>query len=373
MKKICILSLIILIIPLFLTGCYDSVSIENYYYVVAIGIDTSETANIKLSIQIATTSDSGSSSSSQSTESKVYSVDCDTINVGLNILNNYLSKQINLSHCSSVIFSEEIASKGVKEYINTLANNPEIRPTVNIIISSSKATDVFENITKSGVNFSSRYYEFLINSDVQTGYAVKSNFNKFFYSINHETETAIANYITVNDTLIQSDGMSLFKGDKFVTHLTPLETMSYLMVTNQLQETTISIQNPFDNNSSIDILIEKQKNSENKIKLINGKPFIITNVYVNGKIQNLPTFNGAESTDVINNELNNYLTNLIENYYYNIIKKYNLDIVELSDKLCSQFLTTKGFQNLNWNELYKDSFYKVNVESTISTSLYTKE
>ncbi len=115
MKKIILLFILLLIIPLLLTGCYDSVSLEDFYYAIAISIDQSEKSDILLSVQIATSNSSSNSSSSQSTQNQIYSVDCESINVGINIINNYLSKKINLSHCSAIIFSEDMAKKRCKK------------------------------------------------------------------------------------------------------------------------------------------------------------------------------------------------------------------------------------------------------------------
>ena len=208
MRKIFILCILILCIPFCLTGCYDATSIEKYHYAVALAIDSSEKSNIKLSLQVATSGDSGSSTS-QSTTAQIFSVDCETIDVGINIINNYLSKKINLSHCSALIFSEEIAKKGIGTYINTLANNPQIRPTANILISNTNAIEVLENVSNSGETYSSRYYEFVINSTDYTGYAPNSELGRFFYNINNKLEPATANHIIVEDNILRHNSLKL--------------------------------------------------------------------------------------------------------------------------------------------------------------------
>ena len=111
--------LIFSIIFLFiLTGCSNSnENLENYYYVMAIGLDSSSTSEINLSIQVASNSEQNDSNdgSSQSTSSNIYTVPCNSIDSGFSILNNYLSKKINLSHCSAIIFSEDLAKSGIKK------------------------------------------------------------------------------------------------------------------------------------------------------------------------------------------------------------------------------------------------------------------
>lgn len=374
MKKFIALSFLLIVISFFLTGCYDAVSLEKYYYAIAIGIDTSQSAKLKLIVQVASSSHSTDSSSSQSTNNEIFSVDCDSINIGLNIINNYLSKKINLSHCSAIIYSEEIAKQGIKNSINAFANNPEIRPDCHILISNSKAIDVLENISKSGEHFSARYYDFVINSVESTGYASQSEFGKFFYAVNNPSETPIANYITTEKNAVQSVGIAIFRNDKFEIYLDSLNSLAHLIVSNRLKETVISITNPFNNNSDIDISLKAEKlKTSNNIKLINEKPFITTNINITGKITNMPYHIDNENLPVIEEELNKYLKDIIDNYYYTIIKKYNLDLANFSDLLSSKYLTTSSFYKTNWNQIYKDSFYNVSVNSKLYTSLYTEK
>lgn len=79
-------------------------------YVVAFGLDKGETNTLKLSLQFAVLSNSGSENSSQSQQSTITTVECDSINSGLNLVNSYISKTLNLSHCKAVVISEELAT-----------------------------------------------------------------------------------------------------------------------------------------------------------------------------------------------------------------------------------------------------------------------
>lgn len=111
MKNKISISIILILILFTLTGCYDASSIEDSYYVVAMGIDLSESNLYNISIQIAENKVSSDSTSSQSSSYTVYSVEAESIESGITILNNYLNKKINLSHCSALVFSEDLAKK----------------------------------------------------------------------------------------------------------------------------------------------------------------------------------------------------------------------------------------------------------------------
>lgn len=209
-KSICLI-VISYFILFFLTGCYDATGIEDFYYNMALGIDKSSKSSIKLSVQISKVSSSPSSSSKQSSNYKIYTVDCTSIDSGINILNNYLNKRINLSHCSAIVFSEEIAQDGLKEYVNILANNSQIRPTCNIIISSKSAYDVLDKVANSGEPFSSRLYDYILTSVDYTGYTVDSTFSNFFSKINSSETQATTVYCSVIDDHIQNSRCCSFQ------------------------------------------------------------------------------------------------------------------------------------------------------------------
>ena len=84
-KKCISLACLLVILLVTLTGCYDSNGIENFYYIVALGIDKAEDNLIALSIQIAKTTSSSDAATSQSSEYKIYTVDCESIESGINI------------------------------------------------------------------------------------------------------------------------------------------------------------------------------------------------------------------------------------------------------------------------------------------------
>lgn len=179
-NKIMYIFLLILILLTF-TGCSSTnTGIDNYYFVVSLAIDKTENDNLKVSIQIpASSKSSEGSGSSQASTANIYSVEAKTIDEAFIILDNYLNKKINLSHCSALIFSEELAKEGIKEYIYTLSNNTELRHTCQLVISSKAAYDVLEKISNSEESFSSKLFDYLTTSSDYTGLTISSTFGDF--------------------------------------------------------------------------------------------------------------------------------------------------------------------------------------------------
>lgn len=360
-----------------LTGCYDSKGIEDFYYIVAMGIDKKDDNLITLSIQIAKSSSSSSKSTEQSSDYKIYTVDCNSIDSGINILNNYLNKKISLSHCSVVVFSEDIAKEGIKKYVNILGNDTEIRPSCNVIISSKSAYDVLDNVSNSGENFSSRLYEYILTSIDYTGYTVNSNFSGFFSKINSTQTQATAIYGLVDNKTIQNCGAAVFKGDKMVGKLTPTQTIAHLILSDQLDTCMVSVDNPFIVENKIDLNLRRTTSPDIKIDLINNTPFISVNLELEATVdssgQNFD-YTIGDNIEKIEISANEYLESLLEEYLYLISKDYNSDIVGFGGILSAKYQTIKDFDKIHWNDIFKDSFFDIDVNTIITSShLFNKE
>ena len=95
------------------SSSYTSHNMSNLAYVLALGIDVGENSKMKVSAQF-TNSDSFSPSSSSSDEASsifLVSGEANSIYSCLNLINTYIGKEINLSHCSVVIVSEAFAKE----------------------------------------------------------------------------------------------------------------------------------------------------------------------------------------------------------------------------------------------------------------------
>lgn len=380
MIKKCLIFIIVSILLIFtLSGCYDAKGLEDFYYIVALGIDESENDLIKLSIQIAKTSQvsESDSGSSQSNDYKIYTVDCSTIDSGISILNNYLNKTINLSHCSAIVFSEAIAKQGLKKYLNILENNTEIRPSCNIIISSTTAYDILDNISNSGERFSSRLYDYILTSVDYTGYTVDSSFITFFSRINNENSQASTVYAIVNDNVVQNSGAAVFKEDKMVGTISPLQSIMHLILTNNLGSSSFNIDNPFIENNKFDLNIRQLSNTRINIDIINNTPFITISLFLECIVDSSDQsfdYTSFKNVSLLESTIKDYISKEMKKYLYLISKEYDSDIANLGGILPSKYLTTDELEKVHWNDVFSDSYFDINTEITVTSShLFNKE
>lgn len=375
--------IILILLPLFLAPEASALpnSVENYYYVIAVGIDKGQNENeIAFSVQIATSSSSDDSSgggSSQSSSSKIYTTNALSIGSAINTFNNFLSKSLSFSHCSAIIFSEEIAKEGITPYITTLSNNSEIRPTANVIVSNTSSVTAMESISNSDENFSAKLYEFIINSVQFTNYSIESEIRNFLYSLESDNASAIATHAIIKDDILQDIGFVAFDGDKMAASFNAPDSIAYSLINNNIESSTITIPDPFYKGKMIDISIIPQKDTKIKIDLVNGYPYVRIKAKFNCNIQSISDafeYESAENILILEDAINSYLEDITLNFLYKIAHEYNLDIINFRKKLSNKFWTLEDLNKINWKNIYPHSYFKVDIESNVKYSgLLTNE
>lgn len=353
--KICTLMLILIMTLTNLSGCYYTHGIEDLAYATAIGLDVSENHTLSLTIQFSMSSTDGQSGSSQSSNTNAITVDCNSINSGISLINSYIGKQVNLSHCKVIVISEELAAQGVSEYLDTLVNHIEVRPNCNVIISRCTAKSFIKSAQPFIETLTARYYEIALTSSEYTGYTTATELVELVDSIQNSYSQGYAilggisgsNQGNVNNTEIYDEftnnyvagetpildsgkvetfGTAVFYADKLVGELNGIETICHLLVTNKLESCIISIPNPFTINSNLDLQITRQKSTDITVDFINGSPHISVAVYLEGYGLSLDediNYEDSTSSQIINYYAEEYMKLQLENYLYKTSKELN--------------------------------------------------
>ena len=169
---------------------------------------------------------SGSSGGSSSQSSTVLSTDCSNIDSGISLINSYISKKINLSHCKAVIISEELAYNGVSDILHTLINNVEIRPDCNLIISRSSAFDFLEHSSPVFESSPANYYELILNSTEYSGYVADLRLSDFFSSVLSTTSQPCAILGGINTPETQKQDASTSLDGNYKADQTPIQSQN---------------------------------------------------------------------------------------------------------------------------------------------------
>lgn len=210
-KKFIIILILFVVFITFIAGfsnSYISRRIEHLAYVLVLGIDKGEKARLKISTQFINVSSSSSGASSDSSQIVLTSCEANSMFSGLNLLNSYIGKEINLAHCSVVVFSEEIAKEGISSEIYSLINNEEIRSSANIVVTNCKAYDYINNSKPNLENLTSKYFDTFDITSKLTGYFSNITLGDFFNNLSESNSDPIAVLGGLNSTARSEENTS---------------------------------------------------------------------------------------------------------------------------------------------------------------------
>lgn len=138
-----------------------------------------------------------------------------------------------------------------------------------------------------------------------------------------------------------------------------------------MEECILSVPSPFDEENVIDLYVTIGENTKNDVKIINGSPYITTNVKLDAKIlssdRNSNYFE-EENLNLIEEYANSYITAKLEDYLYKMSKDYGADIDLFGKYAVKYFPTWDKWIQYNWLESFKDSFFKVDASVNVISS-----
>lgn len=402
-------SIVIMCVVLLLgfNASYTSLNIDNLAYVVAIGIDVGKNDVYKVSFQFIPRSSeekSESSTSSNGGKSVINTVEAPSLNTAINLTNSYLARKINLSHCKVIIFSEQVATYGISKEIYSLINNSQARPSANIIICKNSAERYIKDTNPILENLITKYYELFPNSGKYTGYIYNATLGDFFNQLVSNTCEPFAILGGINSNMYSNNnkinysnntgnmkstetsfsglrgseniGVAVFKDDKLVGELNATETLCLSIIKGEVSSFLIHVPNPKDSEKEIDLIIYPSDKRNVTVDIVNGSPYITFSEKFVGKIYSASKdkeYLNAEEIKNLSDLSNKYLENILKNYLYKTSSTYGSDINDFGRYALSKFLTIDQFNEYDWKNNYKNSIFKVSVDTQVQTGFLITE
>lgn len=400
--KLFVFVVILIVLTFAFNDSYITVNIDNIATVVALGFDSDKDNNLKVSFQFTKPSAVSESGSSEPATSIIKTVSTSSISSAINLMNNYTGKELSLSHCKLIVFSEDLAMKGIADEIYTLMNDMQVRPSSNIVISKCTAENYISNTKPLLEPLIAKYYEKFANSSQFTGYTSNATIGDFFdkmichscnpYAIlgglnlelpSNERDSANdvsssieastkSNHSTLSgSTTSENIGLAVFKNGTMVGELNAIETLAFMCISNDIKGFSISIPNSSVQSGYLDVYLKPEKKTKIDVSLINGSPYVKVKCTFSGQVYSINKnvdYLNSSALDTVSNACNNYLKYVFTDYLYKTSKDLHSDISGIGTHSLKLFLTSDDFENYNWKNAYKDCFFDVYVNTSIKSA-----
>ena len=351
MRKI----LLVVIILITLTGCYNYRELNDLAIVSAISVSKVD-EKYNVIVQVVKPKKEQDTSNINQPNFITFKSKGETLQEAFRLIVKESPKKIYGAQMQVLLLDESVAKDDLSDILDFFAREPEVRNEFYVLV--SKNDNVLEVLTPLDNISSQNIMESLEANNKYLGYANLVTFNDLLaYYQNERIQIALPSiYLTGNnnvgdeeenidaskvDTSVVLGPLAIFKGNKLIGYLSEEESLAYNIVMDNI--TNALITNKYDDDKYIVSELIKSK-TDLEVDSKNNK----INITVKGnaaiKEVNYNNINLKDENNVkkIEDDLNKKIEKLVKNSIKNITKKYNSDIF--------------GFENLFYKEDYQ--YYK---------------
>lgn len=406
-KRILVL-LLIVSLGICLTGCYDTREVDDLAYAMALGLDEGKTNRLQITLQFAIPVASAAEKGGGDIEKavNVITIECPTFYTGIKMINNFVAKQVNLSHCKVLVISDKLARKGAASpYILQMVRGREFRPNMNVVVTRGPVRDFIKEVKPAMEINPAKYFELNLRSGRYTGMNSKVSLQEFVAKAGSDLINPIAmlggvnkntepeEFTNENSTFREKGrtlpdegdykagdlpkksgtgseilGLAVFRGVNMVGELDGEETMGYLMASGEFNNAYINVPDPEETDKFIVLNIRQSRKPIHQVSMKDGKPVIHLRLNLEADylaIQSGIHYEDPANTPKVENAASKMITRNISRLLEKTAKEFNSDIIGFGAKMKRRFLTQQDWEAFKWLDRYKYATFDVKVDVKI--------
>ncbi|MEK5070954.1 Ger(x)C family spore germination protein [Sporosarcina sp. FSL K6-1508] len=289
---------ILVILSLFLTGCWDKRELNELAITVAMGIDKVEdgfrvTAQVVVPSEVSTQAGSGRSTIT------LFQEDGETVYEALRKMTMEAPRKIYPGHLRVLVIGEELAQEGIGESLDLLSRDWEFRSDFYVSVARDRTAAEILNVTTTIENIpANEMFNTLKTSENSWSVSKSITLDKLIGDLISKGKDPVITgiYVTGNKDLgssklnvesitpaakIRYDYLAVFKKDKLVGWLTERESIGFNYITNSVKTTITSVACPDEGKVSIEVI---QFKSVMKGTTYKGEPQVDINIKAEGNV-----------------------------------------------------------------------------------------
>ncbi len=345
MKKI-----IILLVFIFLsTGCYDYVELNNLAIIPGIAIDKIDD-EYQVVFEILNTVNKEENPN----EEKVYFVKGQASTISEAFLNaSYeIPKSAYTAHVDTIVIDEEIATNNLKDIIDFLIRDIDVRNQFYLVISPySPAEDIIKTTSTTNPVASTSIKDLIEQVSKKRNIVSELNFEKFLAHILGEHKDGYLTTISKDEDTLKIGPIAIFSDYKMQTILSNVNAANFNILNNSSYENTYKIKCPDNAEKNIVLATSIPAATETKIENQN----VTFNINMEVKVvENHCNINFRNTKDL--ETIENILASKVQeemNLLISELIKYNSDILEIAHQYYKQYRQHIDFRKLNYQTQVK--------------------
>lgn len=374
-KRGLVVLLLILFVILLTTGCWNRKELDRLAIVAAVGIDKGEDQKIKLTVQLIKPGalQSPSSEGGSGKEKGVWIIKSsgDTVfDAGKNFMEKS-GRELFWPHTIVIIIGEEMAKDGLLPVINWFIRDHEMRLKTWVLVTQGEASEIIEGNT--GLEkIPANHLKQIIESDALSK-SVTVNLMDVSNMIISQSSHPVIGKIVKNKSSQDDEeevlmkGAGVFRKDRLIGWLNPLETRGYLWIKDKVKSGIIIIPSPEDPDKLLSLEVVRSK-GKIKPRLEMGVLKYTIEVDVHsylGEQMSTEDLANPEMFTVLEDEQRQAVEKEIVALIHKAQEEYKLDILGLGEAAMREFPKEWNKVKERWDEEFPQAEIEVKVTSRL--------
>lgn len=322
--------LIVILLPLLLTGCFNYRDINRITFSTSIIFDVDELERTIIYLDCIKPYRSTNDSSDKG-KRIIYKGEGKTVVEALSNINMISGYKLNYSQTKAYIFTERAAQKGIKKFLDLINDNNEFQMKTSAFVYYGDVQELLKT-TSSDEEYLGLFLNELVKTDNSDAKFVKSNINYYLSNTLMGSNTLMISAIRLKkdalDKKVEIDGGAVLKNNKLVENMPLEDTVAYNLLTRNIKQGNLQIPNPQSNNGFITLQI-LDSNVKDGLKYESGKFILTKNIEIDVAVAE------AQEQFIVDSDVLNYITKneeaFVSEYAKFIFNKYKGKDLDLFD------------------------------------------
>ncbi len=377
----------VIMVAFIVSGCLPTMSLDEYGYVLFVGVDHGSLLPYEVTLMLQKTEDSGDAQ--QSSNALLLSVECADIFEAVDLLSASVPYQLNMSRVNGIVFSKDLAQNGkMQEFLDMSFGRLRMRHYINIMISQGSAQEFLKGIgSMDGLVLSKLQANYLTYS-FQTGFVPICNLSLWSEAVTGKTADAIVALCAYNDEVeplesgqqtpkppdVRSEpdsvnesvygylpdelqrqgglqsilmGSALFDGDKMVGYLDGQHTQLLLMATGQFEKGFLQLPDPRGEHMNIALMKHAQPTTtlDMESTAATVKISLVADI-------DIPEILAGISAEELQTHIENYLEENMDKVF-RTCQKLGADSFGMGKAAVRHFNSTEEWECFDWDSVYQ--------------------
>ncbi|KRE72863.1 Ger(x)C family spore germination protein [Paenibacillus sp. Soil750] len=376
-------AVLIILLLMILTGCWNRKELDQISLATAIGIDK-QGDHYNISVQLLN-SDEITSSKGVGQRQPVVTLQISsgsTIFESFRKLTTSSPRKILSSHLRILILGEELAEEGISKVLDILSRDHELRSDFNILLArNATANDILQVLTPLEKIPANKLYSSLISSEKNWGVTTNVDLHQLIYDLVDPGKDPVLSSVHIkgdvtkaksrenlNSVLppatLEFKSLGVFHQDQFVGWLTDRESKGYNYALGNLQSTVVALPCQAGGKMSIELISTRSKI---KARFVDQQPQAFVNVRVEANIGEVAcrlNLNSTYTIQAIEEQLNEEIKQTILDAVAKA-KSYKSDIFGFGAAIHRANYKQWNLIKDNWDQAFVDLPVQVTVQSRI--------